>query len=74
MQGGTRPNPFTHVGVPVLEFLHEICKAIVPIKDIRVAMHIELGALLHQVLGQNVVGHQSELELRAIPCLQALSI
>lgn len=65
---------FTHVGVPVLEFLHEIRKAIVPIENIWVAMQIELRALLHQVLGQDVIGHQSELELRAIPCLQALSI
>lgn len=69
------PSPlFTHIRVPVLEFLHEICKAIVPIEDIWVAMQIELRALLHQVLGQDVIGHQSELELRAIPCLQALHI
>lgn len=65
---------FTHIGVPVLEFLHEIRKAIVPIEDVWVAMQIELRALLHQVLGQDVIGHESELELRAIPCLQALSI
>lgn len=65
---------FTHIRVPVLEFLHEIRKAIVPIEDVWVAMQIELGALLHQVLGQDVIGHQRELELRPIPCLQALSI
>lgn len=69
------PSPlFTHIRVPVLEFLHEVCKAIVPIEDVRVTMQIELRALLHQVLGQDVIGHQSELELRAIPCLQALRI
>lgn len=58
----------------MLEFLHEIRKAIVPVEDVWVAMQIELGALLHQVLGQDIIGHQSELELRAIPCLQALNI
>lgn len=50
----------------MLEFLHEIRKAIVPVEDVWVAIQIELGALLHQVLGQDIIGHQSELELRAI--------
>ena len=68
------PPAFAYVRVPVLEFLHEIRKAIAPVQDVWVAMQIELGALLHQVLGQDIIGHQSELELRAIPCLQALNI
>lgn len=46
--------------------------AIVPVEDVWVAMQIEPRSSAASGPGPDIIGHQSELELRAIPCFQAL--
>lgn len=50
----------------MLDLLQKVWKAVVPAQDVWMTVYIEINALLHQVLGKDVVRHDSKFKERSV--------